>query len=75
MIKGDQDALGKPQKPCQVQRWGVQQVPVMFMKNLHATCLYAILTTLIDLVKVNHGEYSKDQLYLPKIDMAHVDIL
>ena len=34
-----------------------------------------LLDTLSDIVKVNHGEYSKDQLYLPKIDMAHVDIL
>ena len=31
------------------------------------------LDTLSDLVKVNHGEYSKYQL--PKIDMVDVDIL
>ena len=40
--QGDQDALGHPQRPRQGQPWGVQQVPVMYIKNWHDTCLYAI---------------------------------
>ena len=33
VIQGDQDALGHPQRPRQAQPWGVQQVPLMFIKN------------------------------------------
>ena len=32
VIQGDQDALGHPQRFCQAQPWGVQQVPLMFFK-------------------------------------------
>ena len=42
MIQGDQEALGQPQQPRQAQPRRVQQVPVMFIKNWHDTCLYAI---------------------------------
>ena len=34
-----------------------------------------LLDTLSDLVKLNLGEFSKNQLCSPKIYMAHVDIL
>ena len=34
-----------------------------------------LLDTLSDLNKLNYGLYSKYQLYSPKIDIAHVDIL
>ena len=49
MIKGDQDALGHPQRPRQAQPWGVQQVPVMNIKIWHGTCLYTIFQRQIDL--------------------------
>ena len=39
MIQGDQEAFGHPQRPFQGQPCGVQQVPVMFTKNLPGTCL------------------------------------
>ena len=35
----DQDALGHPQRHRQAQLRRVQQVPVMFIKILHVTCL------------------------------------
>ena len=47
--QGDQDALGHPQRPRQGQPWGVQQVPLMFIKNWHDTCLNAIFQRQIDL--------------------------
>ena len=30
--KGDLRALGHPQQPRQAQPWGVQQVPIIFLK-------------------------------------------
>ena len=41
-FEGDQDALGHPQLSRQAQLWQVEQVQVMFIKNLHDTCLYTI---------------------------------
>ena len=32
MIQGDQDALGHAQRTRQAQPWGVQQVPIIFLK-------------------------------------------
>ena len=32
MIKGDQDALGHPQRPRQAQPYGAHQVPLMSIK-------------------------------------------
>ena len=42
------EALGHPQRPRQAQVWRVQQVLVMFIKNWHGTCLYAIFQKQID---------------------------
>ena len=49
VIQGDQDALGHPQRPRQAQPWWVQQVLLMFIKNWHDICLYAIFQRQIDL--------------------------
>ena len=40
--KCDHGALAHPQRPRQAQLWRAQQVPIMFIKNLLNTCLYAI---------------------------------
>ena len=37
--QGGLKALGNPQRPRQAQPWGVQQVPVMFIKNWHDTSI------------------------------------
>ena len=37
--QGDLTALGHPQRPRHAQPWGVQQVPVMFIKNWHDTSI------------------------------------
>ena len=47
--QGDLRALGHPQRPQQAQPRRVQQVPVMFIKNWHHKCLYAIFQRKIDL--------------------------
>ena len=49
MIQGDQEVLRHPQRPHQAQPRRVQQVPVMFIKNWHDTCLYAIFQRQVDL--------------------------
>ena len=49
--QGDLRALGHPQRPRQAQPWGVQQVPVMFIKNWNDTCLYAVIQRQIDLIQ------------------------
>ena len=33
VIQVDQDTLGHPQRPSQAQRWGVQEIPLMYFKN------------------------------------------
>ena len=40
--KSNQNAHGHPQLSRQAQLWQVEQVQVMFIKNLHDTCLYTI---------------------------------
>ena len=47
--QGDNGALGHPQQHQQAQLRQVKLVPVVFIKNLHDTCLYAIFQGQIDL--------------------------
>ena len=56
-LDGSQDdlrALGHPQRHRQAQPRRVEQVPVMFIKNRHDTCLYAIFHRQIDLKRSQH---------------------
>ena len=47
--QSDHGALGHHQQPRQAQLWRAQQVPVMFIKKWHDTCLYAVFQRQIDL--------------------------
>ena len=47
-FQGDQYALRHPQRPCQPQPLQFQQVPVMFMKIWHGTCLYTVSWVILD---------------------------